>query len=206
MAENILIYPTYFPSIAAMVAMAQASSITLEVEDNYQKQTYRNRAYIAHSNGKLLLNIPIKHAKGVRQKTKDVAPENAFPWLTEHWKSIQTAYRTSPYFEFYEDDLAPLFAQPVLKLQDFTIQILDTIVALIGLDITIVKSEAYHKDTSLIDVRRLATCKKEPSYGFDSYHQVFEENHGFLENLSVLDLLCNEGPNALHYLESQTLK
>ncbi len=109
-----------------MVAMAKADKITLETQDNYQKQTYRNRAYIAHSNGKLLLNIPIRHSKSTRhQKTKDVAPENNFSWLAEHWKSIQVAYRTSPYFEFYEDDLAPLFKEPVLKLQGFNIQILE---------------------------------------------------------------------------------
>ena len=85
-----------------MVAMAKADKITLETQDNYQKQTYRNRAYIAHSNGKLLLNIPIRHSKNIRhQQTKDVAPENNFSWLAEHWKSIRVAYRTSPYFEFY---------------------------------------------------------------------------------------------------------
>ena len=128
MKQHILIYPSYFPPIATMVAIAKADKVTLEIQDNYQKQTYRNRAYIAHSNGKLLLNIPIRHSKNIQhQKTKDVAPENNFPWLTEHWKSIQIAYRTSPYFEFYEDDLAPLFKSPVLKLQDFNIKILENL-------------------------------------------------------------------------------
>ena len=207
MEQHILIYPSYFPSIATMVAMAKADKITLEIQDNYQKQTYRNRAYIAHSNGKLLLNIPIRHSKSTRhQKTKDVTPENNFSWLAEHWKSIQVAYRTSPYFEFYEDDLAPLFKEPVLKLQGFNIQILETIAELIGLETQILTSNVFDKHTELQDMRHLANCKKEPSYNFDTYHQVFEGNHGRIENLSILDLLFNEGPNTLNYLQSQTLE
>lgn len=207
MKQHILIYPSYFPPIATMVAIAKADKVTLEIQDNYQKQTYRNRAYIAHSNGKLLLNIPIRHSKNIQhQKTKDVAPENNFPWLTEHWKSIQIAYRTSPYFEFYEDDLAPLFKSPVLKLQDFNIKILETIAELIGLEAQILSSNVFDKHTQLLDMRHLANCKKESSYNFDTYHQVFETNHGYIENLSILDLLFNEGPNTLNYLQSQTLE
>lgn len=189
-----------------MVAIAKADKITLEIEDNYQKQTYRNRTYIAHSNGRLLLNIPIKHSKNtLRQKTKEVCPENNFPWLSEHWKSIQVAYRTSPYFEYYEDDLTPLFKKPVLKLQDFNINILSKIIELIGLQTAIFRSKVYEKQTQLKDMRHLANCKKEPSYNFDTYHQVFESNHGHIGNLSVLDLLFNEGPNTLQYLEKQNL-
>lgn len=189
-----------------MVAIAKADKITLEIEDNYQKQTYRNRTYIAHSNGRLLLNIPIKHSKNtLRQKTKEVCPENNFPWLSEHWKSIQVAYRTSPYFEYYEDDLTPLFKKPVLKLQDFNINILSKIIELIGLQTAIFRSKVYEKQTQLKDMRHLANCKKEPRYNFDTYHQVFESNHGHIGNLSVLDLLFNEGPNTLQYLEKQNL-
>ena len=207
MKQHILIYPSYFPPIATMVAIAKADKVTLEIQDNYQKQTYRNRAYIAHSNGKLLLNIPIRHSKNIQhQKTKDVAPENNFPWLTEHWKSIQIAYRTSPYFEFYEDDLAPLFKSPVLKLQDFNIKILGSIAELIGLEAQILSSNVFDKHTQLLDMRHLANCKKEPSYNFDPYHQVFEANHGYIGNLSIIDLLFNEGPNTLNYLQSQTLE
>jgi hypothetical protein len=206
MEQHILIYPTYLPSIATMVAIAKAHKISIEVEDNYQKQTYRNRTYIAHSNGKLLLNIPIRHCKKtVHQKSKDVVPENNFPWLAEHWKSIQTAYRTSPYFEYYEDDLAPLFQNTVIKLQDFNIKILETVLALIGLETVLHKTTTYHKETALLDMRYLAISKKEPSYEFTPYHQVFEGNHGYISNLSIIDLLCNEGPNVLHYLESQSL-
>ena len=189
-----------------MVAMSQASKIVFEVEDNYQKQTYRNRAYIGHSNGKLLLNIPITHQKEkVHQKTKEVVPENEFPWLVQHWKSLQSAYRTSPYFEFYEDDLAYLFSKPVTNLQAFNLQINEALFELIGIDIPTKKSVEYFKTPEQKDRRHLVVCKREKSFGFETYHQVFEETEGFIQNLSVLDLLFNEGPNSLSYLERQKL-
>ena len=128
--ESILVHPTYFPSIAQMVAVSQAKKVVFEVAGNYQKQSYRTRAYIAHSNGKLLLNIPIKHT-GKRQKSKEVMVENDFPWQSQHWKSLETAYRTSPFFEFYEDELYPLFNEPAERLLDHNIRIFNTVCELI---------------------------------------------------------------------------
>lgn len=189
-----------------MVVVNKASKLVFEAEDNYQKQTFRNRTYIADSNGKLLLNVPIKHSKdGARQKYKEVVVENAFPWQSQHWKSIQTAYRTSPYFEFYEDDLAPLFKEPVQGLMEHNLNIFSTLIALLGIEIEIESSVEYFREPKQKDYRYLA-AKKQPTYSFTPYHQVLEGLHGFLENLSVLDLLVNEGPNAQMYLENQTLK
>ena len=132
--ETILIHPTYFTSIAQMVAYVQAEKVFFEADDNYQKQSYRNRAYIAHSNGKLLLNIPIKHSqKGIRKKTNEVLVENSFPWQIQHWKSLESAYRTSPYFEYYEDELKPLFFKPVHSLFDFNLEAFDLICELLDI-------------------------------------------------------------------------
>ncbi|MBL4663209.1 MAG: WbqC family protein [Flavobacteriaceae bacterium] len=202
--KEILLYPTYIPSIIQMVAVARAEKIVFEIEDNYQKQTYRNRAYIAHSNGRLLLNIPIKHSKeGRRQKTKEIAVENSFPWQEEHWKSIQTAYRTSPYFEYYEDDLALIFQKKAMHLMEYNMQIFELFHELLGLEIPFESTSEYLKNPPQQDLRYLAIAKREPDYLLAPYTQVLEAHHGFLPNLSILDLLCNEGPNALIYLESQ---
>jgi hypothetical protein len=204
--KKILLHPSYFPSIAQMVAVAKAEEIIFEVQDNYQKQTYRNRAYIAHSNGKLLLNVPIKHTKdGRRQKTIDVRVENDFAWQSHHWKSLQSAYRTSPFFEFYEDDLEPLFTGPVIGLMEHNLHIFSVLMDLLGIDIPLSKTEAYQTDNSEGDYRFLIQAKKEKQYGFDQYIQVLVAHHGYLENLSVLDLLFNEGPNSLSYLEAQEI-
>ena len=145
--ESILVHPTYFPSIAQMVAVSQAEKVVFEVAGNYQKQSYRTRAYIAHSNGKLLLNIPIKHT-GKRQKSKEVMVENDFPWQSQHWKSLETAYRTSPFFEFYEDELYPLFNEPAERLLDHNIRIFNTVCELIELEVPI----TYTQELSLIHI------------------------------------------------------
>ncbi len=205
--KKVLIHPTYFPSIIQMAAIAQAPGVVFEVQDNYQKQTYRNRCYIAHTNGKLLLNVPVKHSKDKkRQKMKEVVVENAFPWQKEHWRSIQNAYRTSPFFEYYEDELVHLFTQPVEKLLDFNLKIYETLADLIGLETPISHSETYEVAPVIIDNRYLANAKSERLTTLQPYTQVLEAHHGWLPNLSVLDVLFNEGPNTLYYLESQELK
>ncbi|RMA64847.1 WbqC family protein [Ulvibacter antarcticus] len=204
---KILLYPTYFPSIVQMIAVVKAEEVVFEINDNYQKQTYRNRTYIAHNNGKLLLNIPIKHTKdGERQKTADVVIENDFPWQLHHWKSLQTAYRTSPFFEFYEDDLMPIFKTPASSLLKLNFQIFEMLQELIGFSTDYSNTETYQKTPDFLDLRLLCDVRKAKKFVMEPYTQVLEANHGFLPNLSVLDLLFNEGPNTLNYLESQSFK
>lgn len=202
--DTIVLHPTYFPNIAQMVAVAQTKTVLFEAHDNYQKQTYRNRMYIAHSNGKLSLNIPVKHGvKGERQKSAEVLVENNFNWQRDHWRSIQNAYRTSPFFEFYEDDIAPLFLTPANKLYELNLASFNLICDLIGLspelDFTGSYSAQYKTE---LDLRPLANFKKTARFNCQPYTQVLEASHGFLNNLSVLDLLFNEGPASLSYLEN----
>ena len=99
---DIIIHPSYFPNIHQFNQIIKANNILFEVSDNYQKQTYRNRAYIAHSNGKLLLNIPIRHSKNI-----NICYDT--DWMALHLKSLQSAYRSSPYFEYFEDNFIELF-------------------------------------------------------------------------------------------------
>ncbi len=204
--ESILLHHTYFPSIVQMASMIQAKEIVFEMDDNYQKQSYRSRTYIAHSNGKLLLNIPIKHTKdGSKQKTKDVEIENSFPWQVQHWKSLESAYRTSPYFEFYEDDLKPLFFKPVTSLIDFNLEAFDLICDLLDLTIEYSFTTEYFKNPTQQDLRFLVNPKLKTDFKLDSYFQVLNKQNEFIPNLSIIDLLFNEGPNAVIYLENQEL-
>lgn len=204
--KNIILHPSYFPSIVQMAAMIQADNVIFEIEDNYQKQSYRSRTYIAHSNGILLLNIPIKHSKdGIRLQTKKVQIENAFPWQKQHWKSLESAYRTSPYFEFYEDDIKPLFFNKETSLLDFNLKTFNTVCELLDLDISFSFSEEYFKNPEQIDLRYLANPKLKTDFKLETYTQVLVAQDHFLPNLSILDLLFNEGPNAVTYLENQKL-
>ncbi|NMH88604.1 WbqC family protein [Flavivirga algicola] len=203
---SIIIHPTYFPNIAHFVAMAKAKEVMYEINDNFLKQTYRNRCYIYGANGKLALNIPVIHSQKNRQKYRDVKIFNEEKWQSLHWKSLLSAYRTSPFFEYYEDELLPLFNTKADYILDYNLKCIEVICNCLQLELHTLKSETYQKSIqNKTDFRYLVNAKKEQVYQFDTYTQVFGNKHGFIPNLSILDLLFNEGPNALNYLESQTL-
>jgi hypothetical protein len=198
-----LFLPTYFPSISHFVAMANSDEITFEMEDNFQKQTNRNRMYIYSPNGLQMLNIPIKHAKNPHQKTKDIQLESAFDWQKQHFKSLEAAYRSSPFFEYFEDDLAPIFEKKHTFLMDLNFETSAFITKSLRLNLEFSKTSEYFSDVpDLKDFRFLADGKKDIST-FETYPQVFQQKAGFLNNLSVLDLLFNEGKFALDYLKKQ---
>src|SRR5690606_23449833 len=204
--KTILLHPSYFPSIETMAHIVQADRVIWETEDNFQKQTYRNRAYIAHSNGKLLLNVPVKHIHGVRQKSRDVLTDENVNWQKQHFKSIRIAYRTSPFFEYYEDDFEELFAHPAERLMEHNLRIYDFLQEILGFQKeTSVTDKFEHEPEGVLDLRYLVNAKKDFGFVPEPYTQVLEEAHGFLPNLSVLDLIFNEGPQALTYLKNQKL-
>lgn len=202
---NILIHPTYFPSISHYIAMIKADMVTLEMEDNFQKQTNRNRMYIYSPNGVQLLNIPVKHSLDRHQKYKDVRIENDFGWQKNHFKSLEAAYRTSPFFEYFEDDFRPLFEKKHEFLMDLNLETFELVNDALGIQFSIEKTtEYFHETTHLKDFRSLANGKKDTTQ-IEEYTQVFNEKHGFLNNLSILDLLFNEGRYAVDYLKNQQL-
>lgn len=202
---DILIHPTYFPSISHYVAMAKADAVMIEMEDNFQKQTNRNRMYIYSPNGLQLLNIPVKHLKDCHQMTKDIQLETAFDWQKQHFKSLEAAYRSSPFFEFFEDMLMPIFEKEYKFLMDLNLDTMQLVSKCIGIDSKLIETIEYHKEIpEVIDFRNLANGKKDTTI-ITEYTQVFGEKYGFLNNLSILDLLFNEGRYAKDYLKSQVL-
>lgn len=206
MESTTLLHPQYFGSISQYVAVAQSNTLTFENEDNYQKQTYRNRMYIYGANGKLSLTIPIKHTGKNNQYYKDVRIENDFKWQDLHWKSLESAYRTSPFFEYYEDELIHLFKKKKEFLLDFNYECTQIIFDCLQLDYKFSKTNTYTKNPiNTKDYRVLVNSKNNNYLSLDSYIQVFSNKHGFIPNLSILDLLFNEGTSALAYLEKQSI-
>lgn len=204
---DILLHPSYFPSISHFVAMAQSDTITFEMEDNFQKQTNRNRTYIYSPNGIQLLNIPIKHSNLSHQKTKDIKIEPEFDWQKQHFKSLEAAYRSSPFFEYFEDDLLPIFQKKHTFLMDLNFEALEITAKCLRMKFEFdTTAEYFHEieNPKITDFRYLVNGKKDHSV-FESYTQVFDDKHGFLNNLSVLDLLFNEGKFAMDYLNNQVL-
>lgn len=202
-----LLHPSYFPSISHFVAIMQSESIVFEMEDNFQKQTNRNRTYIYSPNGIQLLNIPIKHSKTSHQKTKDIQIENDFDWQKQHFKSLEAAYRSSPFFEFFEDDFVPFFEKKHNFLMDLNLEAFDIISKCMRTKFNFeTTAEYFHEvdSNTILDYRFLVNGKKDTST-FEPYTQVFDDKHGFINNLSILDLLFNEGKFTVDYLKSQNL-
>ncbi|WP_438965702.1 WbqC family protein [Flavobacterium sp.] len=200
-----LLHPTYFPSISHYIAMVQADEIEFEFDDNFQKQTNRNRMYIYSANGLQLLNIPVKHSNNKHQKYKDVIIEDAFGWQKNHFKSLEASYRTSPFFEYFEDDIIPLFEKNHKFLLDLNFEAFEVVNACLGIHLPYTKTtEYFHEAAQKKDLRFLVNGKKDTTL-LEPYKQVFDDKHGFINNLSILDLLFNEGRYALEYLKNQPL-
>lgn len=201
---GLLIQPTFFGPVIQYVAMASQTDILFEKQDNFQKQTYRNRCYIYGANGKQLLTVPILHSRSMgRQKTKEVRIDNSYAWQKIFIKSLESSYRSSPYFEFYEDDIMEVFEKPFTFLLDLNIKGQEIMSSCLQLDHKIFYTDTYKEVyTDIEDYRFLVEAKKEPVYDFKSYTQVFDNKYGFIPNLSILDLLFHEGTNALTYLEA----
>ena len=196
-----LFIPTYFSPISQYSEMINADEIVFEMEDNFQKQSYRNRCYIYNSNGKQLLSIPVKHIdKEGRKKTKDTLVENDFPWQDQHFKSLKSAYRTSPFFDFLEEEIAPIFQKKYKYLQDVNIDTFLFIKDTLQLEQNFTQTNSYQHENDSKDFRIFADRKHQPKKTIDRYIQMFDDKHGFIPNLSILDLIFMEGPNALSYL------
>ena len=195
---DILIHPNYFPNIHQFTQIIKANNILFEVSDNYQKQTFRNRTYIYGANGKLGLFIPVIHTHKNRELFKDVKISYDSNWMDLHLKSLQSAYRSSPYFEYFEYDFIKLYSEKEKFLADFNIKCIKLISNLLDLDLNFkISNEYVEKTNDIIDLRDLSNARKEKKIDTPKYIQVFESKHGYINNLSILDLIFSEGPNSV---------
>ncbi|HEY8784371.1 MAG TPA: WbqC family protein [Mucilaginibacter sp.] len=192
----------YLPPVEYFVQLnTYKAGILIEREEHFPKQTYRNRANIFSPDGVLVLTVPVVKGSKKHTKVKDVKISYDFNWQRLHWQSLQACYRRSAYFEYYEDELAPFYEKKFDFLFDYDEQLLQFILKLIKLKIEITYTESYEAEyQSLADFRNTISPKKESGFDQKPYFQVFEERKGFQKNLSIVDLLFNQGPNAVIYL------
>jgi len=197
-----LLFPIYlFPCIEYYAYLVQAEEVLFEAEDHFQKQTFRNRYAIYAAGGRLSLSIPIRHKTGSRLY-KDTCIAYDTDWQRHHFKSLQNAYLSSPYFEYYELDLVPLFEKKEKYLMDFNLRAFSLINDFLSLNIPIKKTEVYHDKPVFKDMRTFFNAKKETRQELEQYIQVFSNKNRFIKNLSIFDLLFNEGPYTTAYLKN----
>ena len=203
MTEQLLLPAFYLPNVAYFQAIHQhKGSICIEQYEHFPKQTYRTRTRIGTANGGLDLIVPVMHGKKEHVPVKDVRINYDHPWQRLHWLSIQTAYRSSAYFEYYEDDFIQFYKQKTEFLLDYHMQQLTLMLRLLKINRDISLSDSYVKQIdSAVDWRIAATPRK-PSLMTEPkpYYQVFEEKTGFVPDLSIIDLLFNQGPQSRSFL------
>lgn len=197
-----LLSTAYLPPVEYFALLLSEDS-AIEREERYQKQSYRNRTVIMNGNGPLNLIIPTVH-DGRMGIVKDVRIEYVTPWQRAHWRSIESAYNNTPYYLYYKDTLKPFYEQRFEFLYDFNLQLIQTLLKLMRIDKNVACTTLFTPyttgDPRLQIHPKLARQENYPYRLKTPYYQVFEDKFGFIPNLSVIDLLFNEGPQASAYL------
>lgn len=206
MIEKGAVFPMfYLPPVEYFIKLnTYKPDILIEREEHFPKQTYRNRANIYSPDGMLTLTVPV--IKGSKNHTliKDVKISYDFDWQRLHWQSLGACYRRSAYFEYYEDDFAAFYQKQkqVTFLFDYNEELLQLLLKLTKIKAEIKYTDEYHAEYPLPvdDLRITIHPKKETELEQKPYFQVFEDRKGFLKNLSIVDLLFNQGPQSINYL------
>lgn len=182
----------YFPSINYLNIWMQQEAITLEIHENFPKQTIRNRCEILSGNGILRLSIPVEHASGQKIQTKDIRIVQTGSWKTDHWRAIESAYASAPFFEDYAEEIKKIIFESTGFLIDTTNRCLDLVAEILDQKLEYAVTSEY-EHTPSNDFRNFDFFQKE-DWKLPEYQQVFSYNKPFTPNLSIIDLIFNEGP------------
>ncbi len=198
-----LLASAYMPPIQYVALLTKQGNARIEAMEHYVKQSYRNRACILSANGVLNLIVPLEKADGCKTLMKDVRIAYNDRWNAEHWIAITSAYNSSPFFEFYADDLQPFFTKKYSFLIDYNAEILQRILSLMGISCNLSFTDEFAKPNTVAEDYRYSISPKinNANVTLPAYTQVFENKFDFVPNLSVLDLLCNVGPESKEYLK-----
>jgi hypothetical protein len=192
----------YLPPISYFSALnALDFQFELERFENFPKQTYRNRTVVSSPNGPLNLFIPVIKGSKYHTVYKDVKISYDFKWQRLHWLSFEACYRNSAYFEFYEDEFVKFFQSKTEFLFDYNLDLLSWIFKQLKKNPLIEFTSEYDKEKGEgLDFRNHIDLKKSTDFHNKPYFQVFEDRNGFLPNMSIVDLLFNQGPQSKFYL------
>ena len=203
----ILLSTAYFAPIRYFSKLAVYPEIYIEQHENFIKQTYRNRTVILGANGSISLIVPVEKGREKKIKIKDLRIAYDEEWQRNHWRTIFSAYNSSPFFEYYADDIEPFFRKKHNFLFDFNQQITETLAEILEIPLSLNLTREFEQvPENCLNFREQISPKThlidpDPHFAAQYYTQVFSEKFGFVPDLSILDLLFNEGPSSQSILE-----
>lgn len=200
--SSILLSTAYFAPVRYFSKLTSYPEIYIEQHENFVKQTYRNRTVILGANGPISLIVPVEKGRAQKIRIKDLRIAYDEEWQRNHWRTIFSAYNSSPFFEYYADDIEPFFQKKHEFLFDFNQQITETILEALDMEANFTFTDDFEQiPDSCLNFReqispKLHLIQPDPHFEAQPYTQVFSEKFGFVPDLSILDLLFNEGPSA----------
>ena len=210
---DVLLLSAYLPPVQYYTKLLSAVGGTAYIEacDSYVKQTYRNRCVVVDANGPLARTIPTEKPSGERCLMRDIRISDHGNWRHQHWNALESAYRHTPFFMYYEDDFRPFYERKIEFLYDFNMELTTMIASLIGIEAKLTPTAHYGQvPEDVLDLRSAITPKQpwqeDTSFRPTAYYQVFKERHGFLPNMSIVDLLFNMGPESIIILNDSKIQ
>ncbi|MDR2910966.1 MAG: WbqC family protein [Bacteroidales bacterium] len=199
-SSSVLLSTAYFAPIPFYALTIKSVNIYIEQFENYTKQTFRNRCEILGANGIISLIVPVVKSRKPKILIKDLRISYDVDWQRNHWRTIFSAYGSSPYLDYFKDDIFPLFEVKEKFLLDYNLKIHDTICELLEIENNTILTSDFEKNSEDFENFREVISPKNKlinhQFQNEKYTQVFSEKTGFIPNLSILDLLFNEGPNS----------
>ena len=201
MTGKILISTAYLPPVSYFSHIVQADEILIEKEENYLKQTYRNRCYILSSNGPHNLSVPVYMGSLHKTVIKDIRIDYTKRWQQVHLRAMTAAYNSSPYFEYYFEDLEKIILKDHLFLLELNMELLESLLNMMKINRPISFTRIFEAAVNAEnDFRYNISPKIKSDLNFRDYKQVFDNGNGFVPDLSLIDLLFNMGPETINYL------
>lgn len=203
---NSLLSTAYLAPINYFAVLQESENALLERFEHYPKQTLRNRCSIYGANGPLSLSIPVTKGDLLKIYTKDLRIDYSLNWTKIHYKAIESAYNSSPFFLFYADEIFDIYAKKHAFLYDFNLELTQNICSLVGIKTRIEGTNEFlpSAPAGFSDLRKITNARNKENSGlsfrYPAYTQVFEAKFDFIENLSIIDLLFNVGPDTSDYL------
>jgi hypothetical protein len=201
MAGKILVSTAYLPPVEYFALISQAEEVLVEKEENYLKQSYRNRCYILSAHGPQLLSVPVYLGSQHKTPLKEIRIDYSKRWQQVHLGAITASYNSSPYFQFYYENIEKIISKKIEFLIDLNMELTESVLRMLKIKTRLIYTADFlSAGTEENDFRYKISPKLESHYSFKEYIQVFNNNNRFVQGLSIIDLIFNMGPEAINYI------